>query len=293
MMPRSLRRVAAAFMLSIFWAAGAAFAEPLPVGKSSFWFTDWAGPQVKVWTHKPSAVASPLRVVFVMHGVRRNGADYRDQWSDLAERHGFLLVVPEFDDARFPGVEGYNFGNTRMRDGNPIQSDRWSFTAIERIFDQVRTMEPAAEATYRLYGHSAGAQFVHRFLYFIPEARVTRVVVANAGWYTMPTRDAVFPYGLTDSGISEASVKAMLGRPVVIQLGDADIDPDHSSLRRTAGAMKQGPHRFARGHAYFQAAKSAAEASGVDFGWKLETVPGVAHSNEGMAKAAVAVLMAP
>ena len=68
-------------------------------------------------------------------------------------------------------------------------------------------------ASYLLYGHSAGAQFVHRYLYFVPEARVAKVVAANAGWWTLPDLAVGFPYGLRGSVVHEAGLKAMLQRP--------------------------------------------------------------------------------
>ena len=51
------------------------------------------------------------RVVVVMHGLRRDADRYRDEWRDLAEQQGFLLLVPEFSAAKFPGTRWYNFGN--------------------------------------------------------------------------------------------------------------------------------------------------------------------------------------
>lgn len=52
----------------------------------------------------------------------------------------------------------------------------------------------------------------------------------------------------------------------------------------------QGPHRYARGQAYFESAGKAAQALGVPFNWRLEVVEYAKHSNGEMA-IGVAALM--
>ena len=71
-----------------------------------------------------------------MHGVRRNARDYRDQWHELAKRHDFLLLVPEFSERDFPGTEGYNLGRQFDQAGRPVPRDQWSWSAIEPLFDE-------------------------------------------------------------------------------------------------------------------------------------------------------------
>ncbi len=269
-----------------------AVAQKLPDGKARFEFTGWEGPRLDVWTFKPPKAQSPLPVVFVMHGLQRNGADYRDDWAGLAAEHGFLLVVPEFSEAAFPREWGYNLGNVSNADGTPVPRERWAFTAIEQIFDHLLKRETGIESRYRLYGHSAGAQFAHRFLYYVPDARVVRVVTANAGWYTMPESSVPYPYGLASAGIDEGALRLALSRPLTVLLGEADIDPQHRVLRRTPEAMRQGPHRLSRGKSFFETARKAAAERGIAFAWTLETVAGVAHDNARMAPAAVRILLA-
>jgi hypothetical protein len=110
------------------------------------------------------------------------------------------------------------------------------------------------------------------------------VVAANAGWYTLPTSEEVFPYGLKDSPVTEADVRAFFARPLILQLGEADTDPEHSSLRRTPEANRQGPHRFARGLNYMAVAQREVGRLATPLSWKLVTVPGVGHSNGKMAE---------
>ena len=52
--------------------------------------------------------------------------------------------------------------------------------AIEPLFDHARARFGMEADAYSIYGHSAGAQFVHRFLFHVPDARVARAVAANA-----------------------------------------------------------------------------------------------------------------
>ena len=55
----------------------------------------------------------------------------------------------------------------------------------------------------------------------------------------------------------------------------------------------QGKHRFERGMNFYETVKRQAGRMKVQQRWKLETVPGVEHSNAGMAGAAAEVLFGP
>ena len=84
----------------------------------------------------------------------------------------------------FPS-ELYNYGGV-TRGAKQIS---WAFTSIEYIFD-VLLVAGLKKNGYSLFGHSAGAQFAHRFVLFSPVgSRCLQVVSANAGWYTMPKVD--------------------------------------------------------------------------------------------------------
>jgi poly(3-hydroxybutyrate) depolymerase len=243
-----------------------------------------------VWYHRPEAWRPGGPVVAVLHGVRRDGENYRNAWASHAERLGFLLLVPEFGAAKFPGARWYNFGHAGEEDGSVRPRAEWCFAVLDRAVAGARAALGAGAGGFALYGHSAGAQFAHRYL-LLGGGGASRVVSANAGWYSMPDTAAAFPYGL--AGLADDTLlRAAFARPAVILLGEADTDPHHPALRRDAAADRQGITRFARGQAFFAACTARAAALGVPLAWQLRTVPGVAHSNAGMATAAAPLLVA-
>lgn len=286
-----LRRLMMALaILAGLFATGAAAAEPEARGR--FVFAGWQGPPMPVWYQLPERIAADTPVVVVMHGVNRDADRYRDEWAPLALAGGFILVVPEFAGTDFPGSLGYNTGYFAGADGSLRPRALWSFAAIEPLFDDVRTRFGTQTARYTLYGHSAGAQFVHRFVMFMPEARIEQAIAANAGWYTMPDPMVAFPYGLEGAPVAQAAILAALGKPLTVLLGTADTDTADPDLRTTPEAMRQGPHRLARGQSFFAAGGAAAERAGVPLGWRMEFVPGVGHSNWLMAQAAAKLIAA-
>lgn len=245
---------------------------------------------IKVWTYRPKELAAEVPVLFVMHGVERNGERYRNDWQPYAARDQALLLVPEFSAAHFPGSRNYS----TPRQANLEQSDGatpFAFAAIEQIFDQVIKSNKLTASDYRIYGHSAGAQFVHRFILSNPQVRAKVAVAANAGWYMMPEFETKFPYGLKGSGLSTKSLKGAFAKKLVILLGEQDINPNHPQLSRTAQAMRQGANRFERGQTFFRAAQRQAEVMNIPFNWELRTVPNVAHSDVGMARAAAPLVL--
>ena len=261
-------------------------ARAMPAGSGRIEVAETAGASdgpMPVWYHRPAAWAADGRVVVVMHGLRRDADRYRDEWRALAEAQGFLLLVPEFSEAKFPGIRWYNFGNLVDSEGRTVPAAAWTYPAFDRVVLAAMRAAGATRPRFMLYGHSAGAQFVHRYLLLTGAPLAERVVIANSGSYTLPRADRPFPAGLGGTTADPATLRAVFERPVVLQLAEEDTDPKHSSLPRQDWAVAQGSHRFARGWFFFDAMRRAAAAQGAAFNWVVVTVPGVGHSNAGMA----------
>ena len=267
----------------------------IEVGSGRYTFADpdeKTGKSVSVWYHRPSGFGPDSPIVMVMHGQGRNADGYRDNWVEAADTYGFLLLVPEFDIDQFPGDVTYNLGNRTPTGAagetcNP--KDKWSFFIIDRIFDQAREAVGSNRTRFSLFGHSAGGQFVHRYMTFTPSDSVDIAVAANPGWYTMPFRDERYPYGLDGSDASEATVEAFLAKRLIILLGEADTLKT-PNLRQTPEANRQGPNRFTRGQNYFEKCEAEARRLGVAFTWRLETVPEVGHTNRLLAMPAARLM---
>jgi dienelactone hydrolase len=282
-----------AVLIGFAFTAPARAAERLEPGSDRFIHVDTANGEkreISVYYHRPENYTPDQPVLFVMHGNSRAVVRYWRQWKDLAWKYSALILVPEFDREDFPGSLSYHSGGMYdLVNGEEKPRHQWTFAIIGRIFDQARHLTGSTRKTFMIYGHSAGGQFVHRYMTFTGGPRVSRAVAANPGWYTMPRRDIDFPYGIGDSPARENDLKTLFGKDLVILLGEADTDQS-SSLRQTAEAMEQGPHRLARGRYYFDTGKQMAAKLNTPFRWRIATVPGVGHSNGGMAPAAAKIL---
>ncbi len=271
----------------------------IPKSASSFIYQNEnlnMGRPLTVYSYLPSNYKDSSPVLFVMHGNSRTAEKYRDDWINIAEKHNALLLVPHFSrENGFPEDDQYNMGNMFDMDSQenllaPNPGSEWSYSLIDPIFNYVVDTMKNKSSGYLIYGHSAGSQFLHRLIFFKPDAKIERAVCSNAGWYTMPDFEQVFPYGLKETQCTAAALQKVFAKKVTILLGDQDIDPNHKSLRRTPEAMKQGVHRFQRGHTFYQMCQQMAAELCVELNWDLQTVPGVAHSNSKMAPAAAEVL---
>ena len=208
----------------------------------------------------------------------------------MGDKHGLIIVVPEFSKRRFEGSRRYNLGYIFDRGSKELRPENlWTFSAIEPLFDDAVARVAGEQKTYTIYGHSAGSQFVHRFMYYKPDARVDRYIAANAGWYTLPVDDFKYPYGLADSTLTDADLAAIFSKRLIILLGKEDTDETSTSLRKTPEAEQQGPHRLARGVTMFRVSKARAEELGLEFNWQLLGIKNAGHVNAQMAPAAAAM----
>jgi dienelactone hydrolase len=294
----SIRRLTAGLFLAAALACGLPVSadETIGAGAGRFLYKDpetATGKTLPVWYYRPKGFTPDTPVLFVMHGVRRNADQYRDNWIALAERNGLLILAPEFSNQNFPKSWAYNLGNVVSREAGgtlrPTPERAWSFPIVDRIFEQVRQRTGSRRTRFAIFGHSAGAQFVHRYMTFTGGPKVDIAVSANAGWYTLPTHSEAFPYGLGQTALPPASVKAALAKRMVILLGEEDTVQD-DNFRTAPEAMRQGATRLDRGKLYFAAAKAEAARLGTPFDWRLAFGPGVGHDNAGMAETAARLI---
>ena len=265
-------------------------ATPVPPGRWSFPWKDAKGHPdrpIRVYTYRPRACDASCPMVIVMAGLKRNAAAYRDYWELAADRYQFLVVAPEFTKELWPKAAAYNLGLV----GRETEREKWTFSVIEHLFDEMRV----DQASYVLFGHSAGGQFAHRMALFRPDSRASVIVAANPGWYTMPewrkekSKDP-FPYSLVGSPVGEGELRTALSRRMILLVGEKDDDPDDENLFNSDAAKREGASRLDRGENFFKAATAAANDLGVKLAWELIEVPDVAHSGETMSRIAADTL---
>ena len=269
----------------------------MQVGTGSFFVqapASGARTALEVFYHHPRGFLPRDPVVMLLHGSDRAGSYFRDCWIKHAEALQVLVVAPCFDEQNFPGPGSYNYGNV-LAARNPFKArppSEWSYGLLDRVFLHVQESMRLERPQYYVFGHSAGAQFAHRCLALLNSSRIELAVLANSGWYTLPSHDLLYPDGLGGLQVGASYVDDYLRRSIVILLGELDNDPNDPGLPREPAAMAQGDTRVARGEFYFRRCKELAGQLGVAFGWKLSYAPGVAHEDAEVAVPAADLIKA-
>jgi len=210
---------------------------------------DWNKPDIQVLYSAPPAITSETKILFIVHGASRTARKYFNDWLPLVQGRDVILVAPKFS------KEFYNEYAYLMKTNK--QGKRLSNTFLDLssslgdLYDFFSTKFNLKTTNFRLYGHSGGAQFVHRYLLLSDETRIDKVAIANAGFYTFADSSIRFPFGIKDMNVSENRLQWLLSLKGGMFLGDLDNDPKHKSLPSMRKARQQGRHRFERGTNFF------------------------------------------
>ncbi|UCG70522.1 MAG: DNRLRE domain-containing protein [Thermoplasmata archaeon] len=271
-------------------------ADPPPLelshGVGNFTYTDDGGnidKPVRVFYIYPDTfdTTDDPRIVFVLHGYYRDAEDRVRGFRPYPHLYDALFLFPEFTFDDWPDDQHYHMGNVLDDNGSLNPRADWSYSTILEIFDQVVASVPNPPEVFDIQGHSAGAHVAHRMAFLMTEAPFGQIVVANCGLYLLPTYDELYPKGISDMDISTADLALAFSRDLTLTLGTLDNDPDDPLLSHTEWAEAQGPHRFARGHYFYDYCMNLAANLSLPFRWKLVEVPGVGHTANGMAPSAV------
>jgi poly(3-hydroxybutyrate) depolymerase len=263
-------------------------------GAHSLQYVDAAFPDRPLVLHSavPRQYDESTPLLFVHHGVGRNGADYRDYWLDAAEDARILVIAVEFSEASFPEYLWYHFGNLHNEDGKPNPREQWTYGVDERLFVALRSQGVTQRQSYGVFGHSAGGQFVHRMLSFGYRQHVAVAISANAGTYAMPELDTPWPFGLGDVGLDADALRAVLAFRLTVMAGTRDIETTGRFFPKGLRSMRQGATRYERAHNYVRSGQTTATALNAHCAWRVIDVPDVGHDGRRMSAAAAPIVAA-
>ena len=250
--------------------------------KEIFYFSNDNFNNIPVYFVAPEKIDRNSRLVIVMHGRKRNAEEYRDQWVQKANELNLVIVVPEFAEAKFPGVFQYNYGNVFLQSGEELPQNQTLFSLVEPLANFSLKKFKIESNKWGIYGHGAGAHFVHRYILHQPHANHTLAIAANLGWYLSMT-DQEWPFGLAKSNISEDQLKVAFSRYFLLMLGRADTSrkPNSPYVKENWDAISaQGEHRLARGRNFVKSAVAKSKEVNQFFKWGMVEVPTTkGHSN--------------
>ncbi|MCA9120825.1 MAG: alpha/beta fold hydrolase [Planctomycetales bacterium] len=148
------------------------------------------------WQYIPRSLQHPVSVLVAVHGTPGEGGalaaaeGYLRTFQQAARQQGVVLVAPVFDTPNFGGIAGPG-GGYRGLFGRHISADGF----VNEILAEYSKTFPTYDGKIYLVGHSAGGQFVSRYLVMHPD-RVHRAVISAAGTFAFPDPDTPWADGM-------------------------------------------------------------------------------------------------
>jgi len=270
------------------------------------------------------------QLVIYIHGARRNGLDYYE-WGEKAVKAAnnnpeTLFIAPQFTSEKdlqdhnhdashvFWTNNNWRIGDESVSSKKRMMEDSFSsFALVDSMIARVcnKKLFPKLKKII-IIGHSAGGQFVSRYVGITPMPNVLKkynfsFIVMNPSSYlylddrrpftvnsalSFARPDStgcpsfnVYPRGMENlnpyaSQINTETIKSQfLTREVVFLLGEKDINMNDSSLDKSCEGNLQGRFRLERGQFFYQYLQLFADKKKIH---KLEVVPNVAHDGDKM-----------
>ena len=237
-------------------------------------FAYWNKPDVEIYYITPDVINENTEVIFVIHGNSRNAEDYLSAWIPHVLNKNVIVAAPQFTKTDFR----YFFLLEMAESSGKVNNNRSDYinNSISLFFNYIKSKFSLTAKTYSMFGHSAGAQFTHRYMLLSKDKRISNAVVANAGWYTF-INNAKFPYGIKSSPIiiSDEDLRWFMSNKVNLLIGSEDIGS--KSVNSSKGAKLQGITRVDRANNYFNSLITSAEDMNYAFRWNYKVIDNVDH----------------
>ena len=251
-------------------------------------FAYWNKPDVEIYYISPDVIDENTKVIFVIHGNTRNAEDYLSEWRPYIAKKNVIVVAPKFTKESFK-----YFALLEMaQSSGKVNRDESEYinNSISLIFNFIKSKFSLNTQTYSMFGHSAGAQFTHRYMLLSGDKRISSAVIANAGWYTFIST-AEFPYGIKNAPIKIFSdhIRWYTASKVNLLIGSDDVG--FKSLNTSKGAQIQGINRFERANNYFNTLIKEAEKNKYVLRWNFKVLDDTDHDYKKITPIAADILL--
>lgn len=232
----------------------------------------------------------PRGLLTIVHGTpdspnaaAENARKYLARWISFAEDQRLLVVAPIFENSEygsFDGSQGVPAGGYRGLYGKHFGAD----TFLDKVASRLGSQISGFDGRVILYGHSAGGQFVSRYLVRHPE-RVKTAVISASGRYPYPDQSAPWPYGMgaTAVNINGKTIKDLpdpktwlaathIKTTVVVGANDTDPQP--------ARPGHKGTTRLEFARHWVEDMNQLATQHNFQPLWNLILVPNTGHSSK-------------
>lgn len=269
----------------------------LPTGEGMFVYN-----QYKPFDDKPIDVhyyiptygdITKMPIVFVFQGADRNYTYLLEAWAKEAQAKQFMVFIPQFDKDMYPLNDYQEVGVMNAELNTFKRREELTPVLIDKIYEYIAKITKHELGCYNIYGHSAGGQFVQRFMLVHNSPYIRRAVIGSPGWYTFPDTTKAYPYGVKDIPyIDQEQLKQYLQKDIVLQLATGDTVRE-SYLRKTPEAEAQGRNRYERGNTFYNYIQKLAASHQWRCRWRKIIVKGVGHQSIEMGMAAIPLLLQP
>ncbi|MBV1786826.1 alpha/beta hydrolase [Marinobacterium sp. D7] len=234
-----------------------------------------AAQSLKCLIYRPNVEQRPDRLLVAVHGISRNYRSQAAAFRSMADRLGVCLIAPLFDTEHFP-----NYQRLAAKPGQR-RADQ-AFSMLLLVWQTARSLP---ELKIHLFGYSGGAQFAHRYACLYPE-RIATLSACSAGWYTLPSPEIPYPYGLKNwpRWLSTPRADEFIRLPVLGLVGELDCQRD-ASLRKSARLDRcQGGNRIERIEAWIAHINRRRSELGITSQALLQLMPGLGHDFDACAQ---------
>jgi pimeloyl-ACP methyl ester carboxylesterase len=192
----------------------------------------YRGTRYLIYTPKKMDARQKRRWLVTVHGTLGNPKTYADAAIEDAEKHNLIVLAPHFDYGQYSW-----FGEFNLRRGKTRPDLR-----IVQIVADLSGVAKADPRKMLMFGHSEGAQLVHRFLLVHPH-RVERAVAAACGKFVEPDPGKPFPIGTGPNPLAAdlgtPNFADLVKTPLAIMVGTADDKSHRFGAERFVKSVQQ------------------------------------------------------